>query len=81
MHLRCEVCGGPENWCLDVSGDVWVRCMDEQCSSLLQTSLFPEEPIWEEGVASASEGDDSDALPESDPSEILAAIRAVDPSF
>ena len=37
--------------------------------------------LTEEGVASAAMGDDSLGPYEKDPSEILAEIRSVDPSF
>jgi len=81
MHLRCEVCGGPENWCLDVAGEVWVRCMDEGCSAYRQVEMWPEEPFWPERVADAPERDDRNDSLEEDPSDTLTAIRAVDPSF
>ena len=81
MHLRCADCGGPEEWCLDRDGEVWVRCMDGGCLSHLQGTFWPEEPIWPEGVARASEGSDPTDPVAEDPSEALAAIRAADPSY
>ena len=82
MHLRCELCGGPENWCLDRDGEVWVRCMDESCLAHQQIDFWPEDPIWPDRVAPGVRGPETDGLVhEPDPSETLAAIRAVDPSF
>ena len=81
MHLRCEDCGGPEQWCLDRDGEVWVRCVDDSCIAHQQCTFWPEEPVWPEGVASASEGDDQYCPGESDPSETLTLVRRVDPSF
>ncbi len=81
MHLRCEICNGPENWCLDKFGDVWVRCMDESCSAHRQVEFWPEEPVWPEGVASAMRGDAPEGPLEEDPSETLISIREIDPSF
>jgi len=60
MHLRCETCGGPEWWCLDRAGEVWILCQDEQCLSRTQTEMFPEEPIWDSRVRESARGDDSD---------------------
>jgi len=62
----CDVCSGPANWCLDASGDVWELCKDAGCPSHLQLDLFPEEPLWGEGVASASEGGDPEGQVASD---------------
>ena len=81
MHLVCEDCGGPENWCLDRAGDVWVRCMDDSCRAQQQELLWPEEPIWPEGVADALEGDDQEGSGCPDPSDVLIEIRSIDPSF
>ncbi len=60
MHLRCEVCDGPENWCLDRDGEVWTRCMDESCLAHQQMHLWPEEPFWPERVPSIVKGPESD---------------------
>ena len=59
MHLRCEHCGGPENWCLDINDDVWVRCMDDSCVARTNLELWPEEPIWPEGVVTDMRGPES----------------------
>jgi len=55
--------------------------MDDSCSSRLQIGMWPEDPIWPRRVADAPEVDDVDDNCVEDPSETLAAIRAVDPSF
>jgi len=60
MHLRCEICKGPENWCLDRYGEVWVRCMDEGCLAHQQTQMFPEESIWPEGGTHRVSGHETD---------------------
>ena len=59
MHLRCEICGGPENWCFDRAGEVWTRCMDEGCLAHQQMDLWPEEPFWPEGVVTDVRGPES----------------------
>ncbi len=53
----CDWCHGPANWCLDKAGEVWERCMDDSCSSRVQLDMFPEEPIWEDGVHVVRERD------------------------
>jgi len=50
----CDSCGGASRWCVDKAGDVWILC--PVCS--LQSELWPEEPIWDRGVYTYSEGDD-----------------------
>ncbi len=54
--FTCDGCGGPASWCLDRAGDVWQLCEDVSCMTRLQLTLFPEEPIWEEGVPVLREG-------------------------
>jgi len=81
MHLRCGVCDGPEHWCLDASGDVWVRCMDDSCSSRTNLDLWPEEPIWPERGTVGDGARAERIVYEPDSSETLAEIRSADPSF
>jgi len=69
MHLRCGVCGGPENWCLDRFGEVWVRCLDESCLAHLQMEFWPEEPIWPERVDPVVRAVPLDVQPELNSSE------------
>ena len=45
-----------------------------------QLDIF-QEPPSESGVREFTKGDDSNGIPESDPSEILIEIRSIDPSF
>ena len=56
----CDACFGPANWCFDRAGDVWQLCVNESCISRTQLDLFPEEPIWDEGVARRTRRHESD---------------------
>jgi len=69
--MVCEFCGELVMWCSDRAGDIWIRCENDSCSFFTQLELFPEEPLWEEGVDASMRRDDTERpLPGLHPSRI-----------